>query len=166
MFLAYPRRFECSYSTYIWPFCNWMQLGSFIYFWWRFIIFTACCCVQVKYHLWHKILCTRFVLPHYHSVSEVYWCNITLSTQITRSIEVCFCIYLQKMCVVLFSGLLVADAISKGNRKLEIRVTSGSAFLHFYSDSAYNMSGFEIRYRYLIICTILFVLYAIFHILR
>ena len=47
---------------------------------------------------------------------------------------------------VFYSGLLLTDTTNRENRNLEIRITSGSAFLYFYSDSAYNMSGFKITY--------------------
>nr|XP_022341694.1 attractin-like protein 1 isoform X2 [Crassostrea virginica] len=45
-----------------------------------------------------------------------------------------------------FSGLIHKDYTS--SRELqEIRTSSGKAFLYFYSDAAYNMSGFNITYR-------------------
>jgi len=33
----------------------------------------------------------------------------------------------------------------------ELTAHSGSAYLYFYSDAAVNMSGFSIRYRYMLI---------------
>lgn len=37
----------------------------------------------------------------------------------------------------------------------EIVARSGFALLHFYSDIAYNLSGFNITYRYVIYCSVL-----------
>lgn len=45
-----------------------------------------------------------------------------------------------------FSGLIHKD-YTVTNELQEIQTTSGKAFLYFYSDAAYNMSGFNITYR-------------------
>lgn len=45
-----------------------------------------------------------------------------------------------------FTGLMHKDDYHV-RRIPEIIARSGSAFLHFYSDVAYNMSGFNITYR-------------------
>ncbi|XP_056005895.1 attractin-like protein 1 isoform X1 [Ostrea edulis] len=45
-----------------------------------------------------------------------------------------------------FSGLIHKDYTSTNDLQ-EIRTSSGKAYLYFYSDAAYNMSGFNITYR-------------------
>lgn len=45
-----------------------------------------------------------------------------------------------------FSGVLVNDALSSHYEPPEILATSGMAYLYFYSDAAFNMSGFIIDY--------------------
>uniref|UniRef100_V5HAB2 Putative attractin n=2 Tax=Ixodes ricinus TaxID=34613 RepID=V5HAB2_IXORI len=47
--------------------------------------------------------------------------------------------------VAAYSGLLLSKASS--SRLPEIVTHSGSAFVHFYSDAVYNMSGFNLTYR-------------------
>lgn len=43
------------------------------------------------------------------------------------------------------SGLIVPE--SRGNETVpEVETTSGYALLHFFSDAAYNLTGFEIFY--------------------
>ena len=49
--------------------------------------------------------------------------------------------YVPSLC----SGLVIPEKADKTIP--EIVVNSGSAYLHFYSDAAYNMSGFNITYR-------------------
>ena len=44
------------------------------------------------------------------------------------------------------SGILVEDDTPK-DRIPEILATSGHAFLYFYSDAAYNLTGFNITYK-------------------
>lgn len=48
--------------------------------------------------------------------------------------------------LAVFSGLMYKDGYSV-RRIPEIVAQSGSALLHFYSDVAYNMTGFNISYR-------------------
>ena len=48
------------------------------------------------------------------------------------------------------SGLMV---FKKSQSRPEITAQSGSAYLHFYSDAAYNMSGFNITFKYISHCT-------------
>ena len=44
-----------------------------------------------------------------------------------------------------FSGLIVPEI--RGNETVpEVETTSGYALLHFFSDAAYNLTGFEIFY--------------------
>lgn len=49
-----------------------------------------------------------------------------------------------------YSGLMYTDNYAV-RRLPEIVTTSGYALIHFYSDIAYNMSGFNISYRYKIL---------------
>lgn len=45
-----------------------------------------------------------------------------------------------------FSGLIVPER--DGNESApEVTVTSGYALLHFFSDAAYNLTGFNITYK-------------------
>jgi len=44
------------------------------------------------------------------------------------------------------SGLIRQKNIDDTNLP-EIKTTSGRAYIYFYSDAAYNMSGFNISYR-------------------
>ena len=46
-----------------------------------------------------------------------------------------------------FSGLMYKKNFSI-RRVPEVVATSGSALLHFFSDDAYNMSGFNISYKF------------------
>lgn len=48
-----------------------------------------------------------------------------------------------------YSGLMYTDNYAV-RRLPEIVTTSGYALIHFYSDIAVNMSGFNISYRYVI----------------
>lgn len=52
--------------------------------------------------------------------------------------------------LAVFSGLMYKDGYSV-KRIPEIVAQSGSALLHFYSDVAYNMTGFNISYRFVFI---------------
>lgn len=46
----------------------------------------------------------------------------------------------------LCSGLVIPER--QFNKSVpEVTATSGSAFLHFYSDAAYNMSGFNVSFK-------------------
>lgn len=46
-----------------------------------------------------------------------------------------------------FSGLIVP--VSRSNETVpEVVTTSGYALLHFFSDAAYNLTGFNIAYSY------------------
>ncbi|XP_043911831.1 attractin-like protein 1 [Protopterus annectens] len=47
--------------------------------------------------------------------------------------------------IAVFSGLIIPEV--KGNETVpEVVATSGFALLHFFSDAAYNLTGFDIRY--------------------
>lgn len=46
----------------------------------------------------------------------------------------------------IFSGVLVRYG-TPSDRLTEIVATSGHAYIYFYSDAAYNMSGVNITYR-------------------
>lgn len=49
--------------------------------------------------------------------------------------------------VLSFSGLIVPE--SRNNETVpEVVTTSGYALLHFFSDAAYNLTGFNIAYSY------------------
>lgn len=48
--------------------------------------------------------------------------------------------------LAVFSGLMYKDSYSI-RRIPEVTAASGSALIHFFSDDAYNMSGFNITYR-------------------
>ena len=44
-----------------------------------------------------------------------------------------------------YSGLVIPE--KRANKSVpEVTAKSGSVFLHFYSDAAYNMSGFNVSY--------------------
>lgn len=43
--------------------------------------------------------------------------------------------------------LLIDMSVSRVRRIPEVTATSGAALVHFFSDDAYNMSGFNITYR-------------------
>ncbi len=45
-----------------------------------------------------------------------------------------------------FSGLVIPEK-EESDAVPEVTATSGAVFLHFYSDAAYNMSGFNITYK-------------------
>lgn len=48
-------------------------------------------------------------------------------------------------CSLPYSGLIVPEV--PGNETVpEVETNSGYAFLHFFSDAAYNLTGFEIFY--------------------
>ena len=52
------------------------------------------------------------------------------------------------MPILFLSGLVLPGNEPGGeNHVPDITITSGSAIIHFYSDAAYNMSGFNITYR-------------------
>jgi len=70
-------------------------------------------------------------------------------------LERCACLYELSLYVVLIvcicfcSGLMYKDGYSI--RKIpEVVAHSGSALLHFFSDAAINMTGFNISYRWVI----------------
>ena len=52
---------------------------------------------------------------------------------------------------ILYSGLVIPEKLGGNHTISEITAFSGSVFLHFYSDAAYNMSGFNISYRSVLI---------------
>lgn len=66
-----------------------------------------------------------------------------------------FHFHLNLVCEVLFhschfSGRMVVNSVSHSvkERKSETAVHSGKAYVHFYSDAAYSIAGFNISYRY------------------
>lgn len=53
--------------------------------------------------------------------------------------------FLQFSILLCFSGLIVPEV--RGNETVpEVVTTSGYALLHFFSDAAYNLTGFNIFY--------------------
>ncbi|MEQ2169238.1 Attractin-like protein 1 [Goodea atripinnis] len=53
--------------------------------------------------------------------------------------------------IAVFSGLVVPE--TKGKETVpEVVTTSGYALLHFFSDAAYNLTGFNIAYSYRAVC--------------
>ena len=74
---------------------------------------------------------------------------------VTPLLERCACLYELSLYVVLFvcicfcSGLMYRDGYSV-RRIPEVVAHSGSALLHFFSDAAINMTGFNISYRWVI----------------
>ena len=74
---------------------------------------------------------------------------------VTTVLERCSCLYEPSVyvvlfvCICLYSGLMYKDGYSI-RRIPEVVAHSGSALLHFYSDVAYNMTGFNISYRWVI----------------
>lgn len=56
---------------------------------------------------------------------------------------------------VCHSGLVVPE--NRGNETVpEVVTTSGYALLHFFSDAAYNLTGFNIAYSYVLFLPLLF----------
>jgi len=74
---------------------------------------------------------------------------------VTSVLEKCARLYELSLYVVLFvciyfcSGLMYKDGYSI-RRIPEVVAHSGSALLHFFSDAAINMTGFNISYRWVI----------------
>lgn len=52
-----------------------------------------------------------------------------------------------ELCNMFYSGLIIPQN-SPDYIIPELTASSGSAYLYFYSDAAYNMSGFTIEYKY------------------
>lgn len=50
-------------------------------------------------------------------------------------------------CVMPCSGMIIPQN-SQNYVIPELTASSGSAYIYFYSDAAYNMSGFKIEYKY------------------
>lgn len=52
---------------------------------------------------------------------------------------------MKPICIFVHSGLIVPEVL--GNETVpEVETMSGYALLHFFSDAAYNLTGFEIFY--------------------
>ena len=57
---------------------------------------------------------------------------------------------------VLFSGVIMSHGSTSAAATIsELTAYSGSAYLYFYSDAAVNMSGFSIRYRFVMLLFLL-----------
>lgn len=102
------------------------------------------CLVQCQSHQLHFVTAFHFRLVSFNGFVQVEKYN-------TKTIvwELCgtkIVLLLWIFCIFFCSGLIHKDYTTT-NELQEIRTTSGKAFLYFYSDAAYNMSGFNITYR-------------------
>jgi len=68
---------------------------------------------------------------------------ILISTVLNNVLKILKCVII----MYIFSGLMYSKDYSLQSVP-EIVAHSGFALLHFYSDIAYNLSGFNISYRY------------------